>query len=512
MHMKTTVSTVKGLVAAAGMVVLGIAIGFAQGTMQPQSMKGAVIKGKAPVSKEVLRVTLPKAYETKLASGLQVIVLENHKLPTFAMQMVMLSGGLSDPSDLHGVAQFTAALLREGTKTRTSRQIAEQVDSIGATLSAGSGLSGISSMVSASGLTDNFDQVMELFADVILNPTFPTDELSKLKTRTLAQLRSQRSYPFFLAMEMFSKVMWRDHPNARIAPSPEEIQRLTPEMLAKFHSTYYCPNNAMFAIVGDVKPAEIVAKLEKAFTSWQRGEYPPTTIPKAKDTGTTKIYLIDRPGSVQTNLLLGTLTIERADPDYYALQVMNRIVGGGPSARLFRNLREDKGYTYGAYSNVSAFKYRGAFQANTEVRTNVTDGAMKELMYEFRQIRDEKTPQQEFDDAKRAIVGSFALQLESPPALLNNIITQKIYGLPADYWDTYPQKISAQTAEDIQRVAQKYLDLDHLQVVVVGDAKQLAELLRKYGPVEIFDTEGKPAKPAASQLRASPRDAVRAGF
>jgi len=311
----------------------------------------------------------------------------------------------------------------------------------------------------------------------------------------IAQLRMARSQPSFLAYEMFSRVMYGEHPAARIAPSPEVIQSLTPEMLSQFHSTYYRPNNAMFAIVGDVKPAEITAKLEKTFGSWPRGDVPATVIPKAGELGPAKIHLIDRPASVQTNLLLGFLTIERTDPDYTALEVMNRIVGGGPSGRLFMNLREDKGYTYGAYSSVSAFKYRGAFQANTEVRTNVTDGAMKELFYEIKRIRDEKVPVEEFENAKRAIIGGFALQLESPQALLQNIITQKLYSLPADYWDIYPQKIAAITQDDAQRVAQKYLDLDHLQVVAVGDGKQLLDALRKYGSVVVYDTEGK-LKPA----------------
>jgi predicted Zn-dependent peptidase len=493
--MKTLISNLNRLLAAIVLAALAASLALAQSqtpaTMPPQSMKGAVVKGKAPVSKEVLTVTLPKPAETKLGNGLQVIVLENHKLPTFAMQMVILSGGMANPADQLGVAQYTAALLREGTKTRTSKQIAEQIESLGASLFAGSGLSSTTSNVSASGLTDDFDQIMELFADVILNPTFPADEFTKYRTRQLATLRLQRSQPFFLANETFSKVMYGSHPAARVALSAEEMQRLTPELLQQFHATHYRPNNAIFAIVGDVKPAEVAAKLEKAFGAWPGGDVPPTTIPKASDTGVAKIHLVDRPGSVQTNLMLGTLTIERTDPDYIALQVMNRIVGGGPSGRLFMNLREDKGYTYGAYSGFSALKYRGTFQANTEVRTNVTDGSMKELMYELKRIRDEKVPAEEFENAKRAIVGGFALQLEFPQSVLQNTITQKLYGLPADYWETYPRKIAAATQDDVQRVAQKYLDLNRLQVVAVGDAKQIADVLRKYGPVEIYDTEGR---------------------
>jgi zinc protease len=472
---------------------------------QPQTLKGIVIKGKTPINKEALKFAMPKAFEKELGDGLRVIVLENHKLPTFTMQMVILSGGLNDPADQPGVAQYTATMLREGTKTRSSRQIAEAVESIGATLNAGSGLSSPISSITAGGLTENFDQIMGLFADVILNPSFPADDLNKLKTRATAQLRAQRSQPEFLANEMFLKTMYGAHPASRIALTPAQVQSLTPERLKQFHAAHYKPNNAIFAIVGDVNPAEIVAKLEKTFgsqnTSWTRGEVPRPELPKVGEHSSSKIYLVDRPGSEQTNLILGNLSIERNDPDYYALDVMNQVLGGGASARLFLNLREDKGYTYGAYSGFTAAKYRGVFRANTEVQTKVTKGSMDELIYEFKRIRDEKTPDDEFDRAKRTIVGGFALQLESPQSLLANIITQKIYNLPADYWDAYPQKIASVTADDVQRVARKYLDLAKLQIVAVGDAKQIADVMKQFGGVELYDAEGKPLQSPSAEAK-----------
>jgi len=354
------------------------------------SIKGAVIKGKAPVNKEVLKVKLPKPYETKLGNGLQVLVLEDHKLPNFNMQMVILSGGMADSDQEVGTAQTVATMIREGTKTRSSKQIAEDTDRLAATIFSNASLASITSTVSASGLTDNFDQILDLFADVILNPSFPADELAKLKTRSIGQIRLQRSQAGFLAQEKFQKVMYGSHPGGRFALTAEQIQRFTPEILQKFHSAHYRPNNAIFAIVGDVKPAEVVAKLEKTFGSWKQGDAPKTEIPKVADTGPGKIILIDRPNSAQANLLVGALSIERTDPDYFALEAMNQVFGGGGAARLFLNLREDKGYTYGAYSNVSSAKYRGVFRANTEVRQDVTKGAMEELMNELKRIGDAK--------------------------------------------------------------------------------------------------------------------------
>jgi predicted Zn-dependent peptidase len=455
-----------------------------------QSVTGADIKGKAPVNKEILKVTLPKAQEATLSNGMRVVLLENHRVPTFTMQMVILSGGLSDPSNYHGLAGFTAALLREGTATRKSKDIAEQMDTLGATLNAGTGLSSFTTNITTAGLVENFDQTLDIFTDVVRNPKFPQEEVDKYKQRQIAQLQFQRSIPQFLAAERFQRAIYGEHPAGLIAPPTESIKRITSADLAGFHSTYYRPNNMILTIVGDVTLKEIVPKLEKAFGNWQKGDVPLTKIPAAPEMGAMRIQLIDRPGSVQTVLQLGNLGIERTNPDYFAVQVMNQILGGGPASRLFLNLREKNGYTYGAYSNFGGSKFRGTVVSSSEVRTDVTEGAMREFMFELKRIREEKVGPAELENAKRAIVGNFALSLEQPNALLNNIVTQKLYDLPADYWDTYPQMISNITAEDVQRVAQKYVSLSNLQIVAVGDASKAREVLAKYGNVEVYDAEG----------------------
>lgn len=468
-----------------------------------QSTKGAVIKGKAPVNREVLRVKLPKPQEATLKNGLRVVLLEDRKIPTFAAQMVVLSGGLSDPADMRGVAAVTAAMLREGTKTRSSRDIAESIETIGATLSANSGVSSFSSNVNVSGLVENMDGAMAIFADVIRNPTFPQAELDKYKTRQLAQYQFLRSNPQFLAQDRFNRVIYGAHPAAILLTPPETLQRATSADLARFHQTYFRPNNAILAVTGDVTMKDLMPRLERAFGDWQRGDVPAATVPKVDPLTKPGITLIDRPGSVQTVLTLGNLGIERTSPDYFAVLVMNRIFGGGPSARLFLNLREDKGYTYGAYSNFGGSKFPGTVLASSEVRTDVTEGALKEFMYEIKRIRDEKVPAQELEDAKRSLVGSFALSLEQPQTLLSNIVLLKLYDLPADYYETYPQRVAAITADDVQRAAQKYLDLPRLQIVAVGDAAKARPALAQYGAVEVVDVEGKPATGATGT--ANPR-------
>jgi len=214
-----------------------------------------------------------------------------------------------------------------------------------------------------------------------------------------------------------------------------------------------------------------------------------------------RVFLVDRPNSVQTNLYMGNIAIDRRSPDYYAMNVLNRVLGGSAAARLFMNLRENKGYTYGAYSGFAAVSYAGAWNANSEVRTDVTDGAMTEFLVELNRIRDEKVPTTELEEAKRSIVASFALSLESPQTIMSYAVTRKIFGFADDYWDKYPAQIMGVTADDVQRVAQKYVNPATMQIVAVGDGTKIKSVMEKYGPVEVYSTEG---KPAAAKSAAAP--------
>ncbi|MDQ3908652.1 MAG: insulinase family protein, partial [Acidobacteriota bacterium] len=311
-----------------------------------QSLKGADLRGKVPVNRDVLKVTLPRPQEAALKNGLRVLLIENHNVPTFNMQLVFRGGGFNDPADKRGRAGMVAALLREGTKTRSSREISEAVDSLGSTLGATSGIASMITTVSSSGLVDNLDRTLDLFADVVRNPKFAPEEVEKYKSRLLAQLQFQRSVPGFLAQSQFSRAVYGEHPAGQISPQEAAIKSITPDDLAQFHSTYYHPNNAFLAVFGDVTMKELLPKLERVFGDWPKGNAPAApSLPAVQSQTKPRVFLIDRPGSVQTTLMLGNLGIERTNADYFPLLVMNQILGGGPAARLFMNLREDKGYT-----------------------------------------------------------------------------------------------------------------------------------------------------------------------
>jgi predicted Zn-dependent peptidase len=454
-------------------------------------------KNRAPVSKEVLRVKLPKPVEATLDNGLTVLILEDHRFPVVNVSLQMSGAGpIFDPADKPGLGNLTAQMLREGTKTRNSRQIAEEVDKLGATLGATSGFGATAATISASGLSDNFDQWFGLATDVLMNPSFPADEFGKLRVRLKTALMQQRTQPNFLSEERFRRVVYGNHPAAVYSTTPAVLDALTPEMLATWHREHYVPQNAILGIAGNVKASEVIAKLKQSLAGWKRTDYKETLPPNAKPVTEGKIYLIDRPNSVQSTITMGNIAIDRRHADYIPVVVMNSIVGGGASARLFMNLREEKGYTYGVYSDFTRLKYAGPWSASGDFRTEVTEGAMTEFMRELNRIRDEKVPVDELEEQKRSIVAGFALSLESPQQLLNYSITRKIYGLPDDYWETYPAKIMAVTADDVQRVARQYVNPQTQQIVVVGDAKIIKPILEKFGRVVVFDAEGKPVEVA----------------
>jgi len=448
------------------------------------STKGVELKGKVPVNPQTLRVQLPKPQEAVLKNGLRVSLLEDHKLPTFSMQLYFNGGGLADPEDKRGLAMVTASQLREGTKQRSSREIAEQLATLGAGLSSSSGPASGESVVSLTGLSDNVDQTLAIAADVIRNPTFPAGELDKFRARYLAQLQIQRANPGFQAQEQFMRAIYGEHPGALVVPSEAVIKGLTSADLAAFHAARYRPNNAFLIAHGDITLKELVAKLEHHFGGWAKADTTKVSLPPPKGPEKGRVLLVDRPGSVQTSLWLGSLGIERNSDDYFAVLVMNHILGGGPASRLFMNLREDKGLTYGVYSSFTGTTFPGVMVASTDVRTAVTEDAMRELDLELKRIANEPVSEQELTNARRALIGRFALSLDSPQSLMGNLATQKIYKLPADYWDTYPQRVEAITPADIQRVAKKYYDRERLQIVAVGDAGQIGKVLEKYGTVE----------------------------
>ena len=487
---------------AASLLLSVLISALAQGQQQqqgpPGDSKGQNLskierKNRAPLSKEVLKVKLPRPIEAKLDNGLTVLILEDHRFPTVNVQFAISgAGALYEPANMPGLASATAQMIREGTKTRSSKQIAEEVDKLGATLGAFAGFGSAQTSLSASGLSDNFDQWFALTTDVLMNATFPAEELTKFKQRVKAQLRQQRSSPDFLANEQFARAVYGNHPAATVAATAESVEALTPEVLANWQKTRYAPQNTILGIAGDVNPSELIPKLKQALAGWQKNDAKEVLPQNAAPAAQKRIIVVNRPDSVQTTMAMGNIAIDRRSPDYPAMVVMDNIIGSGGSARLFMKLREEQGLTYGAYSTFTAVKYPGPWRAGGDFRTEVTDQAMTGFLNEINRIRDEKVSMEEIEENKRSVVASFALSLEQPTTLLSYEITRRIYGFPEDYWETYPARIMAVTADDVQRVARKYINPESLQIIAVGDASKIKAVLEKFGAVTVYDAEGKP--------------------
>jgi zinc protease len=472
-----------------------------QGDSKAEKLSKIERKNRAPVAKDVLKVKLPRPVEAKLDNGLTVLIMEDHRLPTVNINFTINgAGALYEPASSPGLASATAQMLREGTKTRSSKQIAEEVDRLGATLGAFAGFGSAQTALTASGLSDNFDQWFALATDVLMNPSFPAEELTKFKQRLKAQLRQQRSSPDFLANEQFARAVYGNHPAAIVAATAEAVDALTPEALANWQRTRYAPQNTILGIAGDVKASEIIPKLKQALAGWQKTDATEVLPQNPTPAAQKRIIIVNRPDSVQTTMTLGNIAIDRRSPDYFPILIMDNVVGSGGSARLFMKLREEQGLTYGAYSFFTAVKYPGPWRAGGDFRTEVTEQAMTGFLNEINRIRDEKVSADELEENKRSVVASFALSLEQPTQLLSYEITRRIYGFPDDYWETYPARVMAVTADDVQRVARKYLNPEAMQIVAVGDASKIKTVLEKFGTVTVYDAEGKPegAKPSAT--------------
>jgi len=327
-----------------------------------------------------------------------------------------------------------------------------------------------------------------------MTPTFPAEEWERARTRAKSALVQQRTNPAFLSAERYNRIMYGDHPVGRVTVTAADLDAITRDAMVEFHRTRYVPDHALIAFAGDISMAEARKKVEASLGAWKKAGVPKPAVTEPPAPGAPKVTLVARPGSVQTLLRVGGPSMTRTHEDYEELTVANRVLGG-TMGRLFRHLREEKGYTYGIGSSFSALQYRGDWSANTSVRTAVTEAALTDLLAELAEMRDKPVPASEFEDAKRAIQAAFALSLENPSAILNYYVQSWTHGLPADYWDTYPAKIAAVTPAQAQAAAKKYWDPSRLHIVAVGDAPAISAALAKLGTLEVFDAEGKPLPP-----------------
>jgi predicted Zn-dependent peptidase len=434
------------------------------------------------------KVKFPSYYEKMLPNGLKVIVIENHEQPIVYVSFVVKSGSTYD-GELPGLASVTAELLTKGTKTRSATQIAEEIDFVGGSLNATA--SWDATNVSVLVLKKYLGVGVDILQDVVLNPTFPEEEIERVRTQRLASIKQSKAEAGYLAGVRFSKELFAGHPYANESGGNEEsIQKMKRDDLVKFYQTHFIPNNSFIIFAGDITPSEALPLVEKYFGGWKKGKNPHKEFQTVKDVNQTKVVIVDKPGAVQSAIRIGHLGIDRKNKDYVKVYTLNTLLGGYFNSRINMNLRETHGYTYGASSFFDARIYPGPFIVSADVRNEVTDSSIAEVIKELKRIIDEPVPEDELKMAKDYIVGSFPLQIETPAQVASRVMTIEIYGLPKDFYDRFREEVKKITAKDIQETARKYLHPDKLLIVVSGNSKQVKPVLEKFGPVVVYDADG----------------------
>ena len=446
----------------------------------------------APKAGPARPVKIGTSHQFTLANGLKVIVVENHKLPQISYQLTIDLDEMME-KEKSGLAGISGSLLATGTTKNSKAEIDEAVDYIGASLSTGP-TGGF-----ASSLTKHTDKVLSLFSDVILKPAFPESEFEKIKTQTLSGLQTEKDDPNAISGNVSNALTYgTTHPYGEIT-NESTVSNISLEDCKNYYNTYFKPGSAYLVIVGDITPEAAKAKAEKYFGSWPAGKTPEYEYAFPKGVDNTSVAFIDKSGAVQSVInITYALDLKPGAPDVIPARVMNTILGSGFSGRLFKNLREDKAYTYGAYSSLDDDELVGNFSANASVRNEVTDSAITQFFLELDKLRNEPVSQEELDLAKSFIAGGFARSLESPQTVAGFALNIDMYDLPADYYETYLQKLAAVTIEDVSRVAKKYITPSKARIVVVGNKDEVMNKLTPFdkedGKIQLYDIYANPRK------------------
>lgn len=434
------------------------------------------------------KIELGTYQQYTLVNGLQVIVVENHKLPQVSFQLFVDVPPLKE-GDYAGAESIAGQLLKTGTKTKSKAQIDEAVDFIGASLSTSA------SGVSGSSLTKHREKLLALMADVVLNPSFPSDEFDKLKKQTLSALALGKDDPNTIAQNVAQVLRnGKDHPYGELT-TENTVENITLDQVKSFYQTYFKPNISYFIVTGDIIPADAKVLAEKYFGKWVKGTVTRPTVPMPSKPDSTKVAFVNKTGAVQSVInITYPVNLKPGPPNAIPARLTNTVLGsGGFGSRLLQNIREDKGYSYGAYSSLSPDQYVGSFSASASVRNEVTDSAVTQFLYEMNRMRTELVKPEDLRQFKNILTGSFARSLEQPGTIAQFALSTARYKLPKDYYETYLQKLSDVSAEEVLAMAKEYITPDQAYILVVGDKSAVADKLKPFdanGEIDYYDIYG----------------------
>ncbi|SFW61958.1 M16 family metallopeptidase [Cellulophaga fucicola] len=459
------------------------------------NLQAQVDRSKMPEAGPLPQINLSEPQRFELKNGLKVLVVENHKLPRVSVQLIIDNPPVAEGNKA-GVSSFVSSLLGNGSKTISKDDFNEELDFMGARMSFGS------ESASASSLSKYFPRIMELMADAAINPNFTQEEFDKEKEKILTSLKADEKNVASIARDVQSALAYgKNHPYGELV-TKETINNITLKDVQQFYSDYFVPANSYMVIIGDVDFKEVKKLVKNNFVSWTKATPPSFSLPTPKDVQYTQINFVDMPNAVQSEVAVENLvSLKKSDPDYLPALMANRILGGGGSARLFLNLREDKAYTYGAYSSIGNDKNSlSRFRAYASVRNAVTDSAVVELLSEIDKIATTPVSEKELSDAKAAYIGNFIMALEKPSTMAGYALNIETEGLPKDYYKTYLEKINAITVADVENAAKKYFKSSNARIVVTGKGSDVLDNLEKVTfkgqsvPVKYFDKQGNPAE------------------
>jgi zinc protease len=421
--------------------------------------------------------TAPPREEKTLANGLRVIAVRYPTVPKVTVVLTVQSGLAVDPAEKAGLAQFVADAVQEGTSTRDSRKIREEIFAMGASLNAAAGQD--TSSFTIRGLADTMPAMLGLLSDIVRNPTFPQSEIDLLKSNTAQGLQAQLASPQFVANRSFRQTLFGSHPYARIGATLATVKNIDRASIVEYHKTYYRPNNAFIVVSGDVTPAAAFAAVEKTFGAWTRGNVPPPPTAPTPSLQGRKVVFVQRPNSVQSSISVGNFTIRRSDPRWVVMNVANQIYGGAFDSRLIRNIREEKGYTYSPQS---------VFQA-------MTGATLKEIYSEIDKLRAEGPGEQELNNTKTYARGLFVIQNATQNGFANTLNTMYSFGLPKDYPETFQKTVSSLSTEAVKTGAQMLLGSQDSVIVVVGDWTKVKDQMAGFENISFVDINGNPIQP-----------------
>lgn len=477
------------LKAGIGLSVIALSLPLAISAQQ------TVDRSRPPALGPPPQVKLPPIISRTLPNGLELLIVEHHELPVAAFNLVVGSGSTFDPIGRPGIAGLTAEMLREGTTSRSSLAISDQIAFLGIRL--GTSSSWDASSVTLSTPTAKLDSALALFADVALNPSFPSEEFERIRRTRLTSLLQMRDRAPEIANAAYAALIFgAEHPYGQQPVGTEaSVSAMTTSDLRGFYSTHFRPNNATLIIVGDVNPADIERRVGRLFGAWAPAPVPTIALNDPPAIRATTIYLIDKPGAAQSSFRLGGPGVPRSTRDYFALQVLNTILGGSFTSRLNQNLRETRGYTYGASSGFDYRKFTGPFTSRAEIVAGKTDSALVEFMKELRAIHD-TVPQTELVKAKRYLQLRLPAAFETPEGIAGQLVPLVVYNLPLDFFEGFVAQIETITQADVQRVADQYITPDRMTIVIVGDRKSIEAPLRALnaGEIVLRDISGQPVQ------------------